>query len=99
MSLFRPKHRDYISRGLTLLIAWWILGMPVLVVTFALVSGNGNVGFLGIPLTLVTGLVGYWQYLKFGEREHVRENARKFELMVELSRLELEILRRRSRTE
>lgn len=92
MSLFKPKDGDYVVRGLTLLFAWWILGTPVLIILIALLSGNANVGVLGLLLSLVLGLVGYWQYLNFGLRERRRADAKRLEVEIELRRVELQML-------
>ncbi len=91
MSLFKPKDGDYVVRGLFLMLGWWIFGTPVLIFAIALVSGNGNVGVLGIPIALSTAIVGYGLYLNFGLRVHDKEMSKRLELMIEERRIELEM--------
>jgi hypothetical protein len=92
MSLFKPEDGDYIVRGLLMLLGWWLFGTPLLIFAIALASGNGNVGVLGIPLSLVSGLVGYDQYLRFGAREADKESVKRMEAMIELRRIEREMI-------
>jgi hypothetical protein len=87
VSLIRPKDGDYIGRGLSLLLAWFIVGMPGMSFAAALVSGNAAMAVLGIPLALVTGIVGYGLYLNFGLREHDKGSSERLELMLEERRI------------
>lgn len=94
MSLIKPEDDDYIVRGLILLLAWLIIGMPGMAFAVAAVFHNGGMAVLGVLAAIPLGIFGYGAYLKFGEREHAKRDAKRLEAMIELRRIELEMLRR-----
>jgi hypothetical protein len=62
MSVLRPRDGDYITRGIFLLLGWFIIGWAPFVLVGALLAGAGGAA-LGLFISIPLGVALYWVYL------------------------------------
>ena len=63
MSVLRPKDGDYITRGVFLLLGWFIVGWVPFAVVGALLAGAGGAA-VGLGISVPIGVVLYGVYIK-----------------------------------
>ena len=63
MSVLRPKDGDHITRGIFLLLGWFIIGWVPFAIAGALLAGAGGAA-LGLVVSVPIGVALYWLYLE-----------------------------------